>query len=105
MRAPGALQYDDIRFQAPHASFVDQLVPVCAALLDAATQVGEVTVDVDAYTLLRGIGHGALTRPEAAATPHHQMRPCRRPGTCSWSTCCVGDSRSRDIGSWGLLTC
>lgn len=75
MRAPGALQYDDIRFQAPHASFVDQLVPVCAALLDAATQAGEVIADIDASTRLRGIGNlcdGAKQDPRCDA--HNVVR-------------------------------
>ena len=52
-----ALQSDDTRFQALHAYFLDRLVPVCAALLDAAAQAGESVTDVAAYTLLRGIGN------------------------------------------------
>lgn len=53
----GALQNDGVGSDALHAYFVDRLVPVCAALLDAATQHGEVTLQLSAYGLMRGIGN------------------------------------------------
>ena len=51
-----ALQPDSVGFDALHAYFLDRLVPVCAQLLDAAAQAGEISADSDAYELMRGIG-------------------------------------------------
>lgn len=51
-----ALQNDKVGFDALHAYFLDRLVPVCAQLLDAAAQAGEISPDVGAYELMRGIG-------------------------------------------------
>jgi hypothetical protein len=39
-----------------HAYFLDRLVPVCAQLLDAATDAGEIRSEVDAYELMRAVG-------------------------------------------------
>jgi AcrR family transcriptional regulator len=52
-----ALQSDDPGFQALHAYFLDRLVPVCAQLLDAAADAGEIRPDVDAYELMRAVGN------------------------------------------------
>lgn len=52
-----ALGSDDAGSDALHTSFVDRLVPVCARLVEAATDSGEVDADVDAYQLLRGVGN------------------------------------------------
>ena len=52
-----ALQSDNARFETLHAYFLDRLVPVCAQLLDAAADAGEIRPDVEAYGLLRGIGN------------------------------------------------
>ncbi|MDM8083746.1 TetR/AcrR family transcriptional regulator [Cellulomonas cellasea] len=52
-----ALQSDSPSFDALHAYFVDRLVPVCAQLIDAAAASGEIRPDLDAYTLMRGIGN------------------------------------------------
>ncbi|HEX6553861.1 MAG TPA: TetR/AcrR family transcriptional regulator [Ktedonobacteraceae bacterium] len=49
------LQPDSVGFDALHAYFLDRLVPVCAQLLAAAAQAGEISADVDAYELMRGI--------------------------------------------------
>ena len=60
------LQPDSVGFAALHAYFLDRLVPVCAQLLAAATEAGEISADVDAYELMRGIGSlcvGADTDP------------------------------------------
>jgi len=51
-----ALQPDSVGFDALHAYFLDRLVPVCAQLLAAAAQAGEISADIDAYELMRGIG-------------------------------------------------
>jgi hypothetical protein len=51
------LQPDSVGFGALHASFVDRLVPVLAQLLDASAEAGEISADMDAYELMRGIGN------------------------------------------------
>ena len=51
------LQPDSLGFDALHAYFLDRLVPVCAQLLDAAAEAGEISADTDAYELMRGIGN------------------------------------------------
>ena len=51
------LRPDNAAFDALHAYFVDRLVPVCAQLLDAAAEAGEIRPDVDAYELMRGVGN------------------------------------------------
>jgi AcrR family transcriptional regulator len=61
-----ALQSDSGGFEALHAYFLDRLVPVCAELLGAAADAGEIRDDVQAYALLRGVGNlciGAGTDP------------------------------------------
>ncbi len=50
------LQPDSVGFDALHVYFLDRLVPVCAQLLDAAAEAGEISADIDAYELMRGIG-------------------------------------------------
>jgi AcrR family transcriptional regulator len=52
-----ALTSDSARFDTLHAYFLDRLLPVCTALLDAAVDAGEVRPDVPAYTLMRGVGN------------------------------------------------
>jgi AcrR family transcriptional regulator len=52
-----ALQSDRASFEALHAYFLDRLVPVCAQLLAAADEAGEIRSDVEAYELLRGVGN------------------------------------------------
>jgi AcrR family transcriptional regulator len=50
------LQPDSVGFVALHAYFLDRLVPVCAQLLAAAATAGEISAEIDAYELMRGIG-------------------------------------------------
>src|SRR5215471_6485606 len=50
------LRADSVGFAALHAYFLDRLVPVCAQLLSAAAEAGEISADIDAYQLMRGIG-------------------------------------------------
>jgi AcrR family transcriptional regulator len=50
------LQSDDPCFDPLHSYFLDRLVPVCAELLDAAAESGEIRSGLDAYELMRGIG-------------------------------------------------
>ena len=51
------MQADKTGFDTLHAYFLDRLVPVCAELLSAAAEAGEVRPDLDAYELMRGVGN------------------------------------------------
>ncbi|MEV6772428.1 TetR/AcrR family transcriptional regulator [Nocardia sp. NPDC051030] len=51
------LQSDTSGFDALHTYFIDRLIPVCAQLLDAATESGEITPGTHPYELMRGIGN------------------------------------------------
>jgi AcrR family transcriptional regulator len=51
------LRSDSAGFEALHTYFLDRLVPVCARLLVAAAEVGEIRADIDALELMRGIGN------------------------------------------------
>jgi len=66
-----ALQNDHIGFDALHAYFLDRLVPVCAQLLDAAAEAGEISSAMDAYALMRGIGNLCVG---ADNNPHYDAR-------------------------------
>ncbi|MFF9070174.1 TetR/AcrR family transcriptional regulator [Streptomyces sp. NPDC014891] len=52
-----AMQADSAGFETLHAYFLERLLPVCAELLDATVATGETRPDLDAYTLMRGIGN------------------------------------------------
>ncbi len=52
-----ALQSDDAAFETLHTYFLDRLVPVCAQLLKAAADAGEIRPDTDALELLFGVGN------------------------------------------------
>jgi AcrR family transcriptional regulator len=52
-----AMQSDDAGYGALHAYFLDRLVPVCARLLDAAAEAGEIVSDIEARVLMRAIGN------------------------------------------------
>ena len=52
-----ALQSDDAAFATLHGYFLDRLVPVCAELLDAAVEAGEIRSDIQAIELMRGVGN------------------------------------------------
>ncbi|WP_405915141.1 TetR/AcrR family transcriptional regulator [Streptomyces sp. NBC_00728] len=51
------LQPDNTGFDALHTYFLDRLLPVCAQLLDAAAQSGEIRPGPTAYQLMRGVGN------------------------------------------------
>lgn len=51
------MQSDKAGFDVLHAYFLDRLVPVCAKLLGAAAQAGEIRPDLEAYALMRGVGN------------------------------------------------
>jgi AcrR family transcriptional regulator len=60
------LQSDNASFEPLHAYFLDNLVPACTQLLDAAAAAGEIRADVAALELMRGVGNlciGAETDP------------------------------------------
>ncbi|MFE7099499.1 TetR/AcrR family transcriptional regulator [Streptomyces erythrochromogenes] len=57
-----ALQSDNDRFAALHAYFLDRLLPVCAQLLDAAVEAGEIRRGTQPYELMRGIGNLCIGR-------------------------------------------
>ncbi|GHA06274.1 TetR family transcriptional regulator [Streptomyces tauricus] len=50
------LQSDDPCFDPLHSYFLDRLVPVCAELLEAAAESGEIRPGMDPYELMRGVG-------------------------------------------------
>jgi AcrR family transcriptional regulator len=52
-----ALQSDQVGLGTLHAYFLERLVPVCARLLDAAADAGEIRPDVDGFGLLYGVGN------------------------------------------------
>ncbi|MEY9966966.1 AcrR family transcriptional regulator [Streptacidiphilus sp. MAP12-16] len=57
-----ALQSDSSGFEALHSYFLDRLEPVCAQLLDAAVEAGEIRPGTQAYELMRGIGNLCIGR-------------------------------------------
>ncbi|GLY97754.1 TetR/AcrR family transcriptional regulator [Actinoplanes sp. NBRC 103695] len=62
-----ALRSDDAAFDKLHAYFLDRLVPVCAQLLDAAAEAGEINPGTDALELMFGVGNlciGAENHPQ-----------------------------------------
>jgi AcrR family transcriptional regulator len=67
----GALHGDGDGSDALHAYFVDRLVPVCEALLDAATPQRPDRLPLSAYALMRGIGNLCIG---AGNDPHYDAR-------------------------------
>jgi AcrR family transcriptional regulator len=57
-----ALQSDSSGFDGLHTYFLDSLVPVCALLLDAAVDAGEINPGTQPYELMRGIGNLCIGR-------------------------------------------
>lgn len=68
-----ALQSDDARFEALHTYFLDRLLPVCARLLAAAAEAGQVRPDVDAYELMRAVGNLCAGVGHDSQYDAHQM--------------------------------
>ena len=65
-----AIRSDEAGFQTLHAYFLDRLVPVCAALLDAAAGAGEVKPDLDALGLMFAVGNLCI----GASDPRYDAR-------------------------------
>lgn len=59
-----AMRSDPAGFEALHAHFLDVLVPVCARLLAAAADAGQIRRDIPALALMRGVGN-LCADPEA----------------------------------------
>ncbi|MGW6738982.1 TetR/AcrR family transcriptional regulator [Streptomyces sp. NPDC055013] len=57
-----ALQSDSDRFAALHTQFLERLMPVCAQLLDAAVEAGNIRPGIQPYELMRGIGNLCIGR-------------------------------------------
>ena len=77
-----ALQSDHVRFDALHAWFLDRLVPVCAALLNAATTADEIGANISALELMRAAGNlcaGADAHYDARHMVHLLVAGLRRP--------------------------
>lgn len=68
-----ALQSDDPSLAALHSYFVERLVPVCAQLLEAAAEAGEVCPDLEAYEILRGIGNLCIGGADGARYDPRRM--------------------------------
>ena len=64
------LRTDNDEFKALHAYFLGRLVPVCAALLSAAVEAGEVHSEIEAQDLMRGVGSLCI----GAADPQYNAR-------------------------------
>lgn len=65
------MQSDDAAFATLHACFLDRLVPVCAQLLKAAADAGEIRPDTDALELLFVVGNLCIG---ADNNPHYDAR-------------------------------
>ncbi|WP_030756706.1 TetR/AcrR family transcriptional regulator [Streptomyces sp. NRRL F-5135] len=65
------LQSDDPCFDPLHSYFLDRLVPVCAQLLDAAADSGEIRSDLEPYELMRGV---ASLCAGAGSNPRYDTR-------------------------------
>ncbi|AOR29999.1 TetR family transcriptional regulator [Streptomyces fodineus] len=59
-----APQSDSSGFTALHTYFVDRLEPVCAQLLGAAVDAGEIRPGTQPYELMRGIGNLCIGRDD-----------------------------------------
>ncbi|MEZ0493524.1 TetR/AcrR family transcriptional regulator [Kineococcus sp. TBRC 1896] len=68
-----ALLSDDPGLANLHSLVLDELVPACASLLDAAQRVGEVDARLDALTLLRAVGNLSLPGPGYGRAEAGQM--------------------------------
>ena len=78
-----ALRSDSARFEALHGYCVDRLRPVCAQLLAAAADAGEVSRDTDPFGLLFAVGNlcasAGAPRYDARAMVHLLIAGLRQP--------------------------
>jgi AcrR family transcriptional regulator len=54
---PEAMQSVDATFESLHTYFLDRLMPVCAALLEAAAEAGEIRTGIGAFELMFAVGN------------------------------------------------
>ena len=66
-----ALQSADPTFETLHSYFLDNLVPVCADMLDAAVRADEIRGDVRPMDLMRAVGNLCIG---AGADPRYDAR-------------------------------
>ncbi|MFC1419040.1 TetR/AcrR family transcriptional regulator [Streptacidiphilus cavernicola] len=68
-----ALRSDDPTFVTLHAYFIDSLVPVCAELLDAAAEAGEIRPDIKAIELMLAVGNLCIGADRDPRYDTHRM--------------------------------
>lgn len=59
----GALQSEDPSLQGLHSLMLDNLVPACETLVDAAVEHGQMLPGISAYTLMRAVGNLCIVGP------------------------------------------
>ena len=64
------MRADKAGFDTLHAYFIDRLVPVCAELLLASVEAGEIRPDIGALELMRGVGNLCI----GAGDPYYNAR-------------------------------
>ena len=70
-----AMQSDASGLKTLHGHFLEQLLPVCSRLLEAAESQGEIAPGIDAYELLHGIGNLCIvTGTSARYEPRRLVR-------------------------------
>ncbi|BDP43301.1 hypothetical protein DAETH_32700 (plasmid) [Deinococcus aetherius] len=74
-----SMQPGDANYQALHPSFLNRLVPVCAALLEATVEADEIHPEIEASARMRGV----------AACVSVPSTPTTRPVV--WLTCSSSD--------------
>ncbi|SCG53319.1 TetR/AcrR family transcriptional regulator [Micromonospora humi] len=58
-----ALQSEDPSLHTLHTLMLDELVPACAALIEAGVAAGDIDPEVTAYTLMRAVGNLCILGP------------------------------------------
>ena len=66
-----AMQSDKPGFASLHLSFLDRLLPICAEIINAAVEAGELQPDVEAFELMYGVGNLCAG---AGADPRYDAR-------------------------------
>ena len=77
------LRGDSAGFASLHSWFLDRLVPVCARLLDAAADAGEIRSDIKAFELMRGVGNLCVGAGDDPATTPGGWPGCSSPDCAS----------------------
>jgi AcrR family transcriptional regulator len=82
-----AMQSDKPSFASLHLSFLDRLVPICAEIISAAVEAGELQPDVTAFELMYGVGNlcagaGSDPRYDARRMVKRLIAGLRLPSEC-----------------------